>query len=125
MKRVIGIWLFSIYLLSSTECRQLLKLPILVQHFSEHQERNKDISLWAFMEMHYFGDDMNDNDQDRDMKLPFKSTSFTAMDLLTFSPESIFVFKPVFSLHDKPLVYGTEQFQSSFLSSIWQPPKAC
>ncbi|MCD8740667.1 hypothetical protein LT679_08655 [Mucilaginibacter roseus] len=55
-----------------TELHQLFKLPILFQHYAEHKERNTRVSFVDFLSMHYWGDDMDDNDDDRDMQLPFK-----------------------------------------------------
>lgn len=55
-----------------TELHQLFKLPILFEHFAEHKERNTTVSFVDFLAMHYWGDDLDDNDDDRDMQLPFK-----------------------------------------------------
>ena len=41
-------------------------------HFTEHQVADNTIGLFDFIYMHYIGDDMNSNDQDKDMELPFK-----------------------------------------------------
>ncbi|MBE9583579.1 hypothetical protein IM792_03885 [Mucilaginibacter sp. JRF] len=56
----------------TTELHQLFKLPILFEHFAEHKQRDESVSLMDFLSMHYWGDDLNDNDNDRDMQLPFK-----------------------------------------------------
>lgn len=51
---------------------QFLKLPVFFEHYKEHQSINSNISLVDFLSMHYWGDDLNDDDDDRDMQLPFK-----------------------------------------------------
>ncbi len=64
-----------IYLFGATEASQLLKLPVLVQHYYEHKAGNANITLARFLQMHYMGYDDNDNDDLRDMQLPFKTMS--------------------------------------------------
>lgn len=38
----------------------------------EHKQNDRDLQLHHFLSMHYFGDDNNDQDDERDMELPFK-----------------------------------------------------
>lgn len=68
-----AILFFAVYLLGATEAGQLLKLPILVQHYYEHKAGNNAVTLAQFLQMHYFGDDDNVADDSRDMALPFKT----------------------------------------------------
>jgi len=52
---------------------EVFKVPLLFTHFREHRQRDNNINLLDFLAMHYFdGNDRNDQDQDRDMQLPFK-----------------------------------------------------
>lgn len=123
-----AISLLFIYLISLTELSQLVKLPILVEHFIEHKEKNSNLSLWEFLNMHYAQSDDHDGDRDKDMKLPFKShdgcinTTIVALpstNIGTLSAKPICIEKKAYSIY-------TENFlSSSHLSSIWQPPKAC
>lgn len=127
LKRFIVILTLSLFILTVTECNQLLKLPVLLEHYIEHKTSNQDISFSDFLYMHYAGNDFNDQDQDRDMQLPFKSHSqFTSLDVqsLPLQPETISL-KPVTRLSKSSTVYKRLNFQSSYLSSIWQPPKSC
>lgn len=50
----------------------MLKVPQLISHFVDHHKINAQISFIDFLEMHYLGNDLNDNDEEEDMKLPFK-----------------------------------------------------
>ena len=52
---------------------QLFKIPVLIEHYVEHQDRNADISFADFLTMHYWGKDINDTDDERDRQLPFKN----------------------------------------------------
>lgn len=120
--------LLSVYLLSTTELYQLVKLPCLVQHFIEHREQDRSISLWRFLRMHYSDEDIKDADYDRDMKLPFKNhDGCTMAGISVFTPNN-------FSTEiERPVRYESRSFpmhdvvftSASFLSAIWQPPKTC
>ena len=72
MPRFIAILFLSLQLLTHTELCQLFKLPVLVSHYQEHKALNKEITLFAFLTMHYFNGGPHDN---TDMELPFKTTS--------------------------------------------------
>lgn len=103
-------------------------MPLLVKHFIEHREKDKNLSLWNFLNMHYAGNDAKDADYDEDMKLPFKShngcvTSF----IIGFLPANNMelIAKPVYG-EDKAYSDYVEKFLTpTYLSSIWQPPKSC
>lgn len=52
---------------------QLLKTPLLIQHFRLHRE-NKPTGIIDFLALHYNGkEEKNDTDQREDNTLPFKS----------------------------------------------------
>ena len=69
--KALTILFLSIYLFSATEVYQLLKIPFMVNHFSEHKTANEKVSFVKFILMHYFDVDENDQDFEKDMKLPF------------------------------------------------------
>lgn len=126
MKRIAAICFFTLYLVSATEAKQLLKLPVLFEHYAEHKQKNREISFLNFIYMHYAGSDFDDGDQDRDMQLPFKSlTSATAL-FPAFSPSANGIkLEPSFSIREGSFLPAPFNFQSFYLSSIWQPPKFC
>ncbi len=128
MKKLVSILFLSIYLISTTELHQLSKLPLLIEHFGEHKQKNSALTFLDFLNIHYSGETKKDADHEKDMQLPFKShdgcaTTFIVANvpptisnivLKEFS-ESIISFS---SLEDCCV-------SSSYLSSIWQPPKTC
>lgn len=125
MKNGIIILFISVYIFSSTELNQLLKLPILYEHFQEHHQENNSLSMFDFILMHYSSNDHNKSDQDEDMKLPFKSPDgcFSAS-IIAFIPQPIEFVKKVVFIEKEPINnYSYKEFSSSYLSSIWQPPK--
>ena len=70
MKKWVSILLLSLYLLSTTELNQLLKLPVLIEHYLEHKNLNPEMTLVAFFKMHY-DHPVKDADYKTDRKLPF------------------------------------------------------
>lgn len=126
LKRIISILLLSIYLISITELSQLIKLPVLVEHYIEHKEKDSGLSLWQFLCMHYAHGDVKDADYDKDMKLPFKSHDGCINAItVAFIPQNhahLFI-KPVFTNANTYSVYTEKFLTSAYLSSIWQPPK--
>src|SRR6476660_9653 len=74
MKRGLAIFMMSIYLLSTSECYQALKLPFVFTHFFEHRALNKNMSFLDFLDLHYFKGHAKDNDYSKDQQLPFKTT---------------------------------------------------
>jgi hypothetical protein len=126
LRKAIAILFLSIYLFSATEFSQLLKLPLLVEHFIEHKEENKQITLWEFLDMHYAKTTTKDADYDKDMKLPFKSTgnsvSFTALNCLLASFETA-LNHPTQNTCTSYSIFSEHIPNSSLLNAIWQPPK--
>jgi len=125
MKRLLGIFLLSAYLFTTTQLNQLLKLPVLIGHFFEHQEQDQRISFLDYI-MHHYGGHEKDADYETDQKLPFMTASET-LSLTFFVPTpSVFplqkiVFKEVSQVNS---CYHL-QLKATYLSSIWQPPKFC
>ncbi|HTH58461.1 MAG TPA: hypothetical protein VL728_20585 [Cyclobacteriaceae bacterium] len=121
MKRFLAISLLVLYINSNTEMHEVFRLPLLVEHFTEHKKLVGEISFWEFLVMHYNTNVSHDSD---DNKLPFKDPahSFTAPTL------AIPIHKIV--LNDTQLVAEVlhvssyqEMFVASPLSDIFQPPR--
>jgi hypothetical protein len=106
---------------------QVLKFPSLIRHFLEHKTLNEEISFAEFLGMHYGGDDLDDNDDDKDMQLPFKKIEIQPASFLFIPGGSTpaFCFNnvswPVKSHYgpEKPQVYC-----NASLGSLFRPPRA-
>jgi hypothetical protein len=98
------------------------------EHFAEHKKLNKNITFLKFLDMHYMHGSPKDNDYSEDMKLPFKTADNC---LSTVSPIVIPRLIHVFESHviyipeNKIQTSQDELTPSSYLSSVWQPPKSC
>lgn len=105
----------------------MLKLPVVYQHYKEHQQADKNISIAQFLAMHYLHGSPRDNDYERDMQLPFKTSGdyITSIATAYFPSLLLVIAKPVI-IREKKKIIPTEKFIiSPFSSNIWQPPKSC
>ncbi len=119
----------AVYMLSTdTQLMELLKLPLLLEHFQEHNQWDPDISFIGFMYMHYVSDDNTYGDQERDMQMPFKKL------IHSFESQTGFIMPtPDFSIIPKTELVDQRQdvftyssgYSFYYLSSIWQPPRSC
>lgn len=114
--------------MSTTELYQLLKLPMLIEHFNEHSQLNQGTTFWSYLGMHYFNNDVKYADFDKDTKLPFKShdESVNIVTLSFLQNTSICKIVNPFNRELKVNAFYKGIFlTSSYLSNIWQPPRAC
>ncbi len=113
---------------STTEAHQLFKLPVIFEHFAEHQQENSKITFIAFLDMHYMHGNPKDKDYDRDMQLPFKTSNDCVFSVMpAFVPPTLqfTLLPPIEVTTQKVFISKDPSIISSYLSSIWQPPKSC
>jgi len=113
------------FLLLNSSVTEFMKLPALVSHYREHHAL-AHTGFFEFLSMHYLGNDINDNDQEKDMSLPFKKVS--AHSLISFNlPGSRYT-----ELMPRPL-YGIKPYRpvppdyllpQRALESLFRPPQA-
>ncbi|MEX0635267.1 MAG: hypothetical protein WD135_00760 [Ferruginibacter sp.] len=123
MKKLIYIFYFSIYLLSATEAHQLLKIPVVFQHYAEHQLEDADIIFLAYSNIHYVhGSPQCDK---RNMQLPFKSsTDCVGCAGFGFVPlQTEIEINNISLLKKKNHIISNVFTHTSYLSNIWQPPQ--
>ncbi|MGE4513878.1 MAG: hypothetical protein AB7E26_08730 [Chryseobacterium sp.] len=127
MKKLISILLLSLYLVSTTELYQFLKLPALIEHYMEHKNLSPEMSLTAFLKVHY-DNPVKDSDYSKDQQLPF--VSHAAHLVIVCTPATPFTFQ-LSEKESKPVIKAKQTFYKSIfynkdiLNSIWQPPKSC
>jgi hypothetical protein len=126
MKKLGAILFFSLYLLATSGAFQLMKLPVLFDHYTEHQVLNPSISFIDYVILHYINDSPKDVDHDRDLQLPFKTLDqLSSPTPPAFIPEyhiQLYVNSSHISLAK---IYLSNDFliPCNFHSGIWQPPK--
>ena len=118
--KTIAVILLSLFSLTQTPVGQLMKLPVLVEHFYKHQLED-GVSLFKFLSDHY-GSNHNDNDQAEDERLPFKTVIFQPIGFAVLPALE----KPDFSYEfDIPTKLMLPDFYTpqQHLSKIFHPPR--
>lgn len=126
MGKVNAIVLLSLYISVNTDVRDLVRVPVLFEHFSEHRQEDKDISFADFIIFHYFSGDIRDADFERDQQLPFKRThcEMTSATIAVPTENSpVIVCRAVGAL-EKTVRFTPFFSSSSARNPIWQPPRA-
>ena len=125
MKKIFAISLFCLYLFSTTEMYQLLKMPLLLEHYFDHREENKDLTLFQFLNIHYTNPHPKDLNEAKDRQLPFKSHSNCAYSISAncIVSESFTLKRPETELPVKGAVYKNPFLRNTLVSQIWQPPR--
>lgn len=126
LKKAVPILFLSVYLLTTTELSQLLKLPAFITHFAEHKAQDKSLTIWQFLFIHYAQGDLRDADYEKDMKLPFKTHDNCNASIGVAVPAvaTIFLEKPhYFVVINQQFFLTDDEFSSISFSNIWQPPK--
>ncbi len=77
MKTAATIFLLVLMVSIQTPVGQLFKLPLLIEHFIQHQKKD-GVSLIGFLDDHY-SSNHHDADLPEDEQLPFKSITFYAI----------------------------------------------
>jgi len=120
MMKAATIFLLALLVSIQTPLGQLLKLPLLVEHFIKHQEQD-GVSLIDFLEDHYLSDH-NDADLPEDEQLPFKNITFNSIGYAIVIPviqANIFAPLPAKKKMTFPDIYTPQQH----LTGIFHPPR--
>ena len=128
LKKLAVIFFLTLYLFATTDACQLLKLSVVFQHFAEHRAEDKNIGFLEFLDRHYMNGSPKDADYDRDMQLPFKKSCpycLFCIAATAFMPIviSLSIKKPLVLIVPKNYFSQDQLLTSSYLASIWQPPK--
>lgn len=126
MKRWFAIILLSLYLCSTTELYQFLKIPVLIEHYLEHSQRNPNITVYGFLKLHY-DHPVKDADWQTDQKLPFVTHHDHSIIIFTLNPPFSLEIKEtkLLIVYPKISAYNDAILNWDIIDSIWQPPKSC
>lgn len=114
------------FILHNTSLDQLLKLPTLVAHYMEHKKLNQDISIVDFLAMHYSGNNLNNNHDDRDWELPYKSIDFQNLvhSYVPLAKACVIKQASYQPVHINYPVFRDQYLPQPALSALFRPPKA-
>lgn len=127
MKRLLAIFSLLTFLHAHMAFGEVLKLPMLVQHYLEHIDEDKDITVFQFFVQHYTeGIDHNhqENHNHHD-KLPFKTTDghFSSVVSMVSPPFVMVSHHTVAAAALRMPAYHQQDYSNAYLNSIWQPPR--
>lgn len=126
MKKRITFTILVLYLFSTTEFREILKLPVLFQHFSEHKQLDQNLSFSGFVYDHYNSVPHTDNDQERDDQLPFKTIDMSSFLTPAIPVSHLNTFEKAVRIiiRNDAFHYTEGHVPSADSGKIWQPPKS-
>lgn len=122
MRRLAAIGMLVLHLGLFTEAPELLRLPILVEHYVEHRSRVPEMSFLQFLDMHYKTDVAHDATDD---ELPFKQCCrVVTTPIYTTLAELNFNFQAPVPTEQKEFSSTSNSFvPSTGLDEIFQPPR--
>jgi hypothetical protein len=124
MQKRLANFLLLLFVLQTTELGELLRLPLLVEHYAQHKRLNPRTTVFGFIKMHYVDKTVLDADYAQDMQLPFKTPCNQSLSLQLSLPPGLLILgiPDAFELRTK---IGTTQSKVStgLSNSIFQPPK--
>ncbi len=126
MKQLVSIVLLTSFLLGGSLMTELMKMPILVQHYLEHKAENNKLSVEGFLKMHYASKQALNESHNKGGKLPFKTCTCHIAILMIHSQVPIFFnfIRPTyFTQKSIATPSNCMAYNSSYLNHIWQPPK--
>lgn len=125
MRKILLHTLVVFTMLNIVSFNQFSHFPVILVHYAQHIDKDSDLSLVDFLSMHYWGNDLNDNDEQQDKQLPFKSLSANAMLVFTQpSNVTISLTNKEKKVADLIFQFRDEFFSHNALSSLLRPPIA-
>jgi hypothetical protein len=125
-KYITASMLLAFYMLSATDIHEVIKLPMLVEHYFDHSREDQQIGFFQYLTLHYGIEDGTDKDAAEDRQLPFQSSEyFSSVSFVSINPpvinQSIHITE---SIADHDFLLRNETFlPSPYLDRIWQPPR--
>lgn len=122
MKSIVAYILIPLFLLNNS-IGELFKLPDFFAHYSEHRQEDKSLGLFEFVDMHYGGTDLNEQDNERDAQLPFKNTEApSSYDLLLLSYREAVVTSPDCNSEQREQHYVSAFLPDNVSARLIKPP---
>jgi hypothetical protein len=125
MRQQAAILFLILHFFASTELHQLVRMPVLLTHFSEHKASTSSLSFFEFLSLHY-GDVTNTHEsQNAHDQLPFKSNCEVSLHALWVTIVSTQEIPDT----QTPVNQSNKTVLPSFVlpcndgNNIWQPPK--
>jgi hypothetical protein len=112
--------LLLMLVITQTPFGQLLKLPVLIEHFYKHRKHDQ-VSLFKFLKDHYTTEH-NDADQAEDRQLPFKTVILQNIGFATIPTVVVTDFSMSFDVAKK-IIPQDHYVAQQHLCIIFHPPR--
>ncbi len=111
--------------LPNRDANEMSKIPVLVRHFAEHQQKDPKISILDFISLHFQDTKHHEEDHEKHTKLPFQHDyNGSVMNVVCALPLKFDLKNTLFLLSDADISVSEENlFFTSPSFDIWQPPK--
>ena len=122
MRKLLAI-LFICLSATTTELPELLKMPILLQHYYAHISEGRSENFLGFFNEHYILGDGDEQDRGQDEELPFKTIHvehLTSTYILEQSPD---LKMPEHKTLNQPFSPYNSFVRSDLLDGIFRPPR--
>lgn len=125
MRRTIAIFFLFTFLFANTMFGEAIKLPVLIQHYLEHEGLQGDISFIDFLKEHYTNQGSHpDFPQHHHDNLPLKTLNVHSTSIVSNVPVFNVVATSLFESNQTTIpLYKEGNFINNYLSQIWQPPR--
>jgi hypothetical protein len=125
-KHISASLLLAFYMLSATAIHEMVKLPLLVEHYFDHSQEDQQIGFFQYLTLHYGIEDGTDKDAAEDSQLPFQASEyFSTISFVSVNPPVINQsIRFTESIADHDFLLSNDTFlPSPYLDRIWQPPR--
>lgn len=124
MKRALTYVFLLLMIGETTSLNQLAKAPVLYSHYLEHSATDPSVSFFTFLSWHYWGDDANDQDDDRDMQLPFKKFEHQSPTFLYSFNNKVIPYNACWPIASDFNIERAQVYFDPAPTSLFRPPRA-
>lgn len=124
MKSFVAYILLLTFSISFIQVRELFKVPLLIQHFQQHKAKDQSLSSLGYLKLHYLKEPSNDNDDEKDKQLPFKTLTEYPGNLFCLPAQNESIVPVTLSFSDFNSRY-LNRGEYGFMSSVFHPPCFC
>lgn len=100
-----------------------MRIPMLVSHYRLHSREDASMDIGDFLQLHYTGTHPDDQDDEDDRELPFKSMSGINHLDQTWPSPLVGVTVPCFPQQTVYNLYFQQGSLSRFVDGIFHPPR--
>lgn len=122
MRRLLAI-LFICLSATTTELPELLKMPILLQHYYAHISDGRSENFLGFFNEHYILGDGDEQDRSQDEELPFKTIHVEHLTSTYILEQSTDLKIPEHNTLQPPFSPYNSFVKSDLLDGIFRPPR--